>query len=52
MDARRELVFAPKAKEILNKIKEFNMDVNKIADIGAGYGIFWRSGRKYQIQKL
>lgn len=51
MDARRELVFAPKAKEILNKIKEFNMDVNKIADIGAGYGIFLEEWEKISNTK-
>ena len=51
MDARREFVFAPKAKEILDKIKKLNIDINKIADIGAGYGIFLEEWRKISNTK-
>lgn len=51
MDARRELVFAPKAKEILSKTQELNIDIDKIADIGAGYGIFLEEWEKISNTK-
>ena len=51
MDARRELVFAPKAREILSKIEKLNINTDKIADIGAGYGIFLEEWEKISNTK-
>ena len=37
---RREMLWKPKAKMILDKIKVFAPNAEKIVDIGGGYGIF------------
>ena len=48
---QERLVFAPKAKEILSKTQELNIDIDKIADIGAGYGIFLEEWKKISNTK-
>jgi len=37
---RREMLWKPKAKMILDKINQFSPDTEKIIDIGGGYGTF------------
>ncbi len=44
-EARRELIFRPRVKQITEYCKEKNLSHNTIIDVGAGFGIFldeWR----------
>jgi SAM-dependent methyltransferase len=45
-EKRREQIFQPRAKRLAKICKELNLEVTKIIDVGAGYGIFldeWRN---------
>lgn len=45
-EARREKLFAPKAKKITSMLKDRNIVVRSICDIGAGHGLFLEELRK------
>lgn len=46
VEARRLKLFAPKAKKIANLIKERNLNITSICDVGAGHGVFLEEIRK------
>lgn len=46
-EARKEKLFKPKAKQIADLIKERNLDIKSICDVGAGHGVFLEELRKF-----
>jgi SAM-dependent methyltransferase len=45
-EARREQIFKPRVKRLLELCKTSNLNVSKLIDVGAGYGIFLDEWRK------
>ena len=45
-EARREQIFKPRVKRLLELCKTSNLKVSKLIDVGAGYGIFLDEWRK------
>jgi 2-polyprenyl-3-methyl-5-hydroxy-6-metoxy-1,4-benzoquinol methylase len=45
-EARREKIFKPRVKRLLKLCKTTNLNVSKLIDVGAGYGIFLDEWRK------
>jgi SAM-dependent methyltransferase len=51
-DARREMIFKPRAEIINTLLSELNIpEPRSIVDVGAGYGIFLEEIRKYEFFK-
>jgi len=45
-EARREKIFKPRVQRLLEMCKDSNLNVSKLIDVGAGYGIFLEEWRK------
>ena len=45
-EARREKIFKPRVQRLLEMCKATNLNVSKLIDVGAGYGIFLDEWRK------
>jgi 2-polyprenyl-3-methyl-5-hydroxy-6-metoxy-1,4-benzoquinol methylase len=45
-EARREKIFKPRVQYLMDKCKEIGLEVEKIIDVGAGYGIFLDEWKK------
>jgi hypothetical protein len=48
-EARREKIFRPRAERLAALCEVSGLEVWRLIDMGAGYGIFWMSGASVRL---